>query len=257
MQNFGQIHETFKDILIDGIVEGNNKNRKVFKAYAKTLKENSTLRVQFEVYDSLENKVNEDLENSKLFVDECLSLLSKLDVNKVNECNNKLTKFLNKNGYMLIEDYDNKELHEHIYRLTVTPRSAKNLSSIVESRMYLNNFTGKKIMTENTKVEPYTNKFLAPIMIEKFNKKYSTVSESEKKVIRTIINGDESQKKDLYKTTIRECLDVINTKLKEECSIEEKDTFLRVKDKVLRYDYNPETFISEMTELSYLKETLN
>lgn len=260
MQNFGQIHETFKDILANGIVEGNDNYKKVFKTYAKALKENSVLNTQFQVFYKMENKVAvaNDIERSKLFVDECISLLKNLDRKAVNEANKKLVNYLKKNGVKLTENYNNEVLHNHIHNLAFTERNAKNVESIVESKLYINLYS-KPIFEnkENKKVEPYMNKFLGPAMVEKFNNKYmEKLSETERKTFKVIQEGSEVEKQTLYKGTIIECIDLINSKLNEECTIEEKDKYLQVKDKLLRFEYKPDTFISEMSKIAYLKDTL-
>lgn len=258
MQNFGQIHETFKDVLANSIADDNIKHKKIFKSYLKALKENKTLRTQFNIYDILENKIVEDSESSKMLVEECISVLKSLDAKKVNELNNSLVKYLKKNGFSLTENYDNKMLHKHISNLAFSNVKPNNIISIVESKAFLNNYSAtKKMVNETIVAEPYMNTFLGPAMIEKFNAKYGNLTETQKKIIKTMINGSEDDKKALYKNTILECVEIVNAKLQEECTINEKDTFLRVKDKLLRYTFNPETFINEMNDISYLRETLD
>jgi len=255
MQNFGQIHETFKDILANGIVEGNNEYKKIFKTYAKALKENSTLKKQFQVFDKLENKVvvENEGEKQRFLVDECISMLAGL---KVNEANQKLVNYLNKKGFELLEDYDNKELYEHIHNLAFTKKTAKNIDLIIESKLFVTKHS--KVISESKEiVEPYMNKFMGPAMVEKFNSKYmEKLSETEQKAFKIISNGTNEEKENLYKGTLIECIDLINGKLNEESNIDEKDTYLRVKDKLLRYNFSPDKFISEISEIAYLKDTL-
>ena len=77
-------------------------------------------------------------------------------------------------------------------------------------------------------------------------------------VINTIklsVNGSDSDKKELYNETIIECVDLIDVQLNE-CTIDEKNTLLQVKDKLLRYQYNSDNFTSEMSKINYLKTTL-
>ena len=50
--------------------------------------------------------------------------------------------------------------------------------------------------------------------------------------------------------------DLIDNQLKE-CTIEQKDTLLQVKDKLLRSKFNSDTFASEMSKINYLRTTLN
>jgi hypothetical protein len=94
-------------------------------------------------------------------------------------------------------------------------------------------------------------------MVEKFNKKYaSLLNESEKKIFKLIINSKEEDRGDIFKTSIYECVELLDLKLNEDCTIDEKDKLLRVKDKLLRFKYNPNDFISEMTKITVLKNSL-
>jgi hypothetical protein len=259
MQNFGQINETFKEVLANAIVEGNNEQKKVFKVYTKELKENKTLRTQFEVFNKLENKVlatNESVDKTRMFVDECISILQGLDKKIVVESNERLVNYLNNKGFKLIEGYENEELHNHIHNLAFTDKTAKNVESIIESKLFVNQYS-KPITETKESVETYINHFVGPVMVEKFNGKYlDKLSETEKKAFKVITNGTEEEKQELYKGTIRECVDLINDKLNDECTIQEKDKFLQVKDKLLRYSYSPESFVSEMSKIAYLKDSL-
>jgi len=259
MQNFGKINETFKNILVDSIITKDKKGKSVFKAYVKALKENKILKTQYSVYQKLENKVNvaNEEERSAIFVEECISMLQKLGRDNIVETNNKLVNFLKKNGYKVYADeYDFKSLHEHINNVAFLERNVKNVNTIVESKMFIKSFSNLTEKKEYKVVEPYSNKMLLPLLKNKFNEKYANLSELEKKIIKLSINGTDSDKKELYSGTIKECVALVNEQLKE-CSMDQKDTLLQVKDKLLRYDFNSDNFASEMSEMNYLKTTLN
>jgi len=168
-----------------------------------------------------------------------------------------LVNFLKKNGYKVYADeYDFKSLHEHINNVAFLERNVKNVNTIVESKMFIKSFSNLTEKKEYKVVEPYSNKMLLPLLKNKFNEKYANLSELEKKVIKLSINGTDSDKKELYSGTIKECVALVNEQLKE-CSINQKDTLLQVKDKLLRYNFNLDNFESEMSEMNYLKTTLN
>jgi hypothetical protein len=260
MQNFGQINETFKNIFLDSLIAKDGKGKKIFKSYVKFIKENSILKSQYEVYHRLENKVNieGDMERSSMYVDECISMLTKLGRDAVNETNNKLVKYLKKNDYKIYTDeYDFKSLHEHINNVAFLERNTKNVNTVVESKLFLKDFSNINETTETQEVEPYANKLLIPLMKNKFNEKYGVnLSELEKKIFSLSVKGTDEERQELYTTTINECVDLVNVQLKE-CSIEQKDTLLQVKDKLLRSKYDTETFAAEMSNINYLKTTLN
>lgn len=259
MQNFGQINETFKNILVDSIITKNTKGKKIFKAYVKALKENSILKTQYEVYQKLETKVNvaDEPERSDMFVDECITMLQKIGRESIVETNKILANYLNKNGYKIYTDeYDFKSLHEHIANVAFLERNVKNVNTIIESKLFIKKYSNVVQINESKNIEPYSNKMLLPLMKNKFNEKYANLTELEKKVIKLSISGTDDEKKTLFSNTIIECVDLVNEQLKE-CSIDQKNTLLQVKDKLLRYNFNSDNFASEMAEMNYLKTTLN
>ena len=81
------------------------------------------------------------------------------------------------------------------------------------------------------------------------------LSESEKKVIRVSLNGDDKQKESLFTEMIRETIDILNIKL-ETSNVELKDKLLKTKDKLLRTEYKSETFTKDITKIFSLKDDL-
>jgi len=259
MQNFGQINETFKNILADSIITKDKRGKKVFKGYVKALKENSTLRTQYKIFDKLENKLGVvgEKEQREMFDAECISLLENLGKDKVNKINNKLIKYLTKNGYKLYTgDYDLKSLHEHITKAAYLERNTKNVNAVIESKLFIKKYYKPSFDDSPREVEPYSNKMLIPLLEKKFNTKYANITELEKKIIRLSINSTDEAKEELYGATIRECIDLVDVQLTE-CTIEQKNTLLQVKDKLLRSKFNTDSFASEMSKINYLKTTLN
>jgi hypothetical protein len=100
------------------------------------------------------------------------------------------------------------------------------------------------------------NSMLTTIMVDKYNEKYSTLDESEKEVIKVLIESDDEKKKEVYSSMLRECIDLINEKLKES-SLEAKDKLLTVKDKLLndKQEIN-EDFTKNISKLIELRSNL-
>ena len=94
------------------------------------------------------------------------------------------------------------------------------------------------------------------MMVDKYNEKYSSLDESEKQVLKVLIDSTDEAKKEVYSTTLRECIDLINEKLGT-ADLEEKDKLLRVKDKLLndKKEIN-EDFFKNISKLVALKDTL-
>lgn len=254
MQNFGTINETFKNILLESIISNKVNGKKLFNSYVKSLKENNVLNTQYNIYKKLENKSEDD---SNFFVDEHIAVLENIGKDKINLENSKLLKIIKENGYELTDCPKYGTLHRKINNLLTLPRTSKNLKTIVESKTFLHNYTKELVVVEGVSedVAIYKNKLIGPLMITKFNEKYKDLDESDKAILKVIIQNDPIKKEELYKSTVVECIDLVNTQLAE-CTIDEKEMLLQVKDKLLRFKYTEESFISEISKIITLKNNL-
>jgi hypothetical protein len=98
---------------------------------------------------------------------------------------------------------------------------------------------------------------LAKLSVNKFNDKYSDISESEKRIIRTILNGDDNDKEETFSTLKRECIDTIDNRLSESSDIDLKDKLLKVKDKLLNMNFDNENYIDDINKVYELKESVS
>ena len=257
MQNFGKINETFKDILVDSIISKDEKGKKIFNSYVKALKENKTLSTQYEIYNLIECKVETDGVKSSEYVSEVISILKGLGKDTIISENAKLVKYLAKHGYKVTKNtYENKDLHENIDILVMKEKTVKNLQTILESNTFINDKINNNVeIISEGEVTTFPNSVVGPIMVEKFNSKYDNLTEIEKSVIESVIKGTEIEREELYTGTIIECIDLVNEQLTE-CTIDEKDKLLQVKDKLLRFKYNETNYISEISNIVGLKSNL-
>lgn len=229
VKNFGKIKNAYNEMLVESVVTKDKDKKGLFKTYVKTIKENEILKNQFLVYDLIENKVETNESKAKTFLDECLSILSKHKTSDIIKANQKLVEgILWEKDY----DYDKKELHENISTLLCTGKTPKTIDTIVEAKSYVLNYIMNNIVKENNEGYGLPNSVVSKIMVEKYNEKYSALDESEKEILKTLIDSDSDKKKEVYANTIRECIDLINQKLTE-ADLDTKDRLLRVKDKLL------------------------
>ncbi len=254
MQNFGKIKNKFNELMVEGIVSNKEENKNLFKNYVKTIKENEILKTQFLVYDNIENKIEENELKANLFLQENIALLEKFSKKDIMEANSKLIKpLMPKQDEHPTQDDD---LHENITKLIFTKKTAKNIDTIVEATAYIiNHMKNKKEKTVNETFD-LPNSMLSTIMVDKYNEKYASLSETEKKVLKVLIDSDDTKKEEVYTGVVRECIDMINDKLTDS-DLETKDRLLRVKDKLLsdKFEMN-ENFNKNISKLLELKNSL-
>lgn len=254
MQNFGKIKNVFNGILVEGMVSKGDTNKQLFKRYIKTIRENELLKTQFLVYNNIENKIEENEFKATLFLQENIDLLKKYSKEDLVKANFKLAEPI------LFEEeevnYIHEKLHEDLTTLIFTDKTTENIDAIVEATANIINHikTNKpKAVSESIDLP---NSMLTAIMVGKYNEKYSTMGETEKEILKSLIESDDEKKLSVYAKTIRECIDLINIKLTES-NLEVKDKLLTVKDKLLndKQELN-EDFFKNISKLVELKESL-
>jgi hypothetical protein len=253
MQNFGKIKNKFNEILVEGVVSENKPNKLLFKEYVKTIKENEILKTQFLIYNNIENKIEENEFKATEFVKANIELLDKYTKKEIAEANLKLSIPI---VWEKDDEYSFKELHENITKLIFTKKTPENVDSIVEATSNIVGFIKNNKLKEVTEAIELPTSMVSTIMVDKYNEKYSNLSESDKSIVKAIMNSDNIQKKEIYSNTIKECLDLINDKLTES-DLETKDRLLRVKEKLLndKHEIN-EDFIPNISKLVELRDNL-
>ena len=252
MQNFGKIKNAFNGLLVESFVGDKESNKNLFKTYIKTIRENEALKTQFLVYNNIENKIEENEFKANLFLQENIALLNKFSKKDLLEANQKLTKAIS------IEDetYEKQELHENLSELIFLKKSSKNIDAIVEatSKIIIHMKNNKLKLVKEAIELP--NSMLSTIMVEKYNERYSTLDENEKEILKVLIESTDEQKQEVYKKTLKECIELINENLKE-ADLDAKDKLLQVKEKLLNdtIEVN-ENFFKNISKLVDLKSSL-
>lgn len=162
----------------------NYSNKETFKnklkSFKKLMKENEELSNVYSLYSDLENKTITDTEVSKLFIDEAISEIK----SQMNENFNKGIKKWSK----IIGDIkltENDKVSESIDILVYT-KGPKSLLERIESKKNLQYHLKeqKEYITENeTVVLP---SLLNTVLVQKFNDKFNTMTESEKVLFKQI-----------------------------------------------------------------------
>lgn len=252
-KNFGHIKSLFNTLLTESVISKDKTKKDLFKGYVKSLKENETLKTQFLVYTNIEQKVESDIPKATMFVKENIDLFSKYTKKQIMEANAKL---LGNLEFEYNVDDDKEELYESISILIFTNKTPDTIDTIVEATSKVVNYilNNKPKMINETIDLP--NSMLSTMMVDKYNAKYANLDETEKQILKVLIDSNDNQKKEVYSKTIRECIDLINEKLVNS-DLDAKDKLLRVKDKLLndKLEINEE-FEKNISKLIELRTNL-
>lgn len=254
MLNFGKIKNAFNGLMVESIVKKNDASKALFKKYVSTIKENKILKTQFLVYNNLEEKIEPNEYKATQFVDENVALLSPFNSKEIATANLTLVEPILFEQEEL--DYDKKALHENITKLITTNKTASNINSVLEAKAFVVNYIMNNKVREISESIDLPISMVSSLLVDKYNERYSTLDETDKKALKSIIDSDDTQKKEIYSVMLRECLDLINSRLTES-DVEAKDKLLRVKDKLLNDTKEvDENFISKISKLVELKSSL-
>jgi hypothetical protein len=256
MHNFGNIKNTFNQVLTESITKKDRLKKNIFKEYLKTIKESNVLKSQFLVLNNIESKFIDDSYLAGEYVKENVQSIRKFGLNKIVSENSKLISLLEKNN-LKISSEENK-LYECLNNLILLKKDSKNVNKLHESFEYIRSHVMKPKENEkySSPVVSLPPSMLAGIMVSKFNNKYDNLSESEKRVIKVAISGDDNDKKSLFSDLIRETIDLVDTKLATD-DIELKEKLLKTKDKLLRLEYTSDLFVKDISRLYSLKNDLS
>ena len=254
MSNFGNIKDTFKNLVIESTIKKDNKGKKLFSKFLKTIKENETLKNQYLIYSNLQNSKFDDGVEAREFVKENISLLGGLDKEHINKGNEFFLKVLK--GNKIVKE--NQEFYNKVTYLVNTKKTPSNLKKVNESinhivRVMLEKEDVEEVVTESIDLPPSV---LTKLAVNKFNSRYSNISESEKEIIKTVLNGSNEDKEEIFNKLKRECIDTINNKLNESSDLDLKDKLLKVKDKLLNTDFSLDNFKTDIGKIYDLNESI-
>jgi hypothetical protein len=261
VKNFGKINCIFNEILTEGFINKNQKSIDLFKTYVKSIKENEILKTQFLVFNNLETKVESNEFKIKEFVEANIDLMSKYPKTDILKANGKLAESI-----LFEQNYENPldKLHEAISTLIFTEKSPSTVDAIVEAKTFVIDYIKNNKPKEVTEAIELPLSILTNVMVDKYNEKYVSLDESEKAVLKTLIESTDEQKKEVYANILKECLELVNETLSKygasdlaENELKTKDKLLRVKEKLLndKIEIN-ENFNIEISKLVELRGLL-
>lgn len=261
--DFGTLKDLFTDRLIESYSNKSEEGKVLFKKFIKTLKESETLKTAFIVYKNIENNTIKSEIRANDYLKESISLFNKFtnDKSLVSE-NKKLVTILNDHGVDL-KGLGKKDLHSNLEIVLSTDLKASTLNKIEESKSKLIEWLmseKKPIILEDNegyvKEGVNTKKFLE-IVTNKFNEKYSDLTEQEKSILKVLRENDTQEGEKVINTLVKETISIVNTKInshKDNINIKEK--LLETKDLIYSMLEDTEGLNKNILKLYDLKNNL-
>ncbi|MFW6219648.1 MAG: hypothetical protein ACOC33_02265 [bacterium] len=251
--NFGIV----KHNLIKQLSEKTDKNnflklKNKYIDFINVIKSSPLLTLEFFIFKNIENKniINET--SALRYIDENINLIKNVTYSDIVKEHEKLRKY-----YFDKEISDSKlNLYESIQNIIVEKvKEIPNIDLLHESIEFVLDQLKTPKETLNESISLFDNvkndfdfDFIIEKTVEKFNHKYSHLSENEKKLIKVLIEEDESAMVDLL---IKTKENIINSLNKEKLNQDEKTVKMIEEsiNKVNSMEYNNKTFVNDMVKL--------
>jgi len=252
MRNFGSIRTLINRTLSDAYLNENAEGKDVFKKYIKLLKEDTNLKNLFFLHKNLEDTTLYTESGAREFIKENIDFIKQTD-------EESLVTSVGKVDSLVSGDINSTPLHDAIHTLVFTERTLENLPTLHEAM----GLVSKHVLTEknnnkltiDTEYKPVNSDKLIEIAVDKYNTKYSELSETERNIIRLSLLDNEV-KETSFGDLVKENIDTIDSKLIDYDEMDVREKLKQTKEKLNTMKYNEDTFVDDMFKLSALKESV-
>jgi len=251
MRNFGDLLDAIYSTASKQFANDKDKCSKIIKECVKTIKTDNILSDQFTIYDNLKNSIIPEKQLSE-YINENINSLRRYQPQQILESNKKLEKICNS----LKVKIKNNKLNEAISNLYFLMNTAKNINAIHESKNIVkeNILSNKK--KENKEIPSVPIALVSKMVSKKYNEKYKDLTESDKKILKTILENKEGEKP-LFEDYKNKAVDLLSKKIVENDDASLHTNLKKTYKKVISMEFVNETSINDISKLHYLIEGLN
>lgn len=251
MYNFGSLLDTLKEFVVDSVVNKTPYDKRHLKSVLKLIKENRVLYTQFKVFENVRTHQSDDDFVISEFISETVKLLegvNRKDIIKANRLFKESLDTLTNKKELVESTTINTDIAKLIFSNDVKERAAVK-GSIKEH--IKNNTIGKPVTSDYVPTD-----MLAKVLVDRFNKKYAELSESDITLVKSLMSNDKVTQETEFNAIIKECLNRVNSQISEsDATVKEK--LLLVKERLLEMDFDSETYEQDMIKMINLKDSLN
>jgi hypothetical protein len=256
--NFGVIKATFTNYLNES---ENLHAKEQFGKFMKMIKESATLRSIFEVYKNLEEKYIPSETLAIKYIDENINKLNgSISQQSFIKATNSIQSLLE--GLNVKVSNGKKELYEHINTLISESlnESGKDVNKIHESFSYLIEYIkeNKPKLSESILIgySQIPKEFMIRRAVEKFNERYSSINESDKEVLKSIISTDNSVKQSVFESLKLKTIDTLKTLIESDTNKENIEMMVESTNRLSEMKFSRETFTDDILKLNELRMSI-
>tara|TARA_R110000787_G_scaffold97855_2_gene201576 strand:+ start:1980 stop:2735 length:756 start_codon:yes stop_codon:yes gene_type:complete len=250
MKNFGDLLDSIYSKA--SLQFANNKKdcSKILKECINTIKTDKVLSDQFTIFNNLKTSVIDENQIND-YITENINSLKSYKHREIIRSNNKLERICSKLGTKVKKD----KLNESISKLCFLMNTAKNVNVLHESK----NIIKENLLTNQKKKESDVPSIplalMSKLVSKKYNEKYSTLNESDKKLLRVILENKEGDEK-LFKLYKEKATQLLKVKIVENDDSTLHTNLKKSYKKITEMEYINESLINDVSKLHQLIEGL-
>lgn len=186
------------------------ESKEQINEFFDVVKTSPVLQLEFKVFNNIEGKHVENEILAKDYIDNHIKLFEIYTIEEIDAEREKLKKFVTENIVAGSYDVDKVDLYNAIDTLineTLESYNNKDIDKMHEALMLVLKHvqTPKKVLLESVDVQPI-NDDVIEIAVEKYNEKYESLNEDDKKLLKTLIKASTAEKQELLETLKTESL---------------------------------------------------
>jgi hypothetical protein len=230
------------------------ESKQLTNSFFNVVKNSPILQLEFKVFSNIENKHIENDLIATRYIDNNIKLFEIYTLDELEKEHQKLKPFLTED----IQVDDNKvQLYIAVGNLikeSLSNYDIVDVDKIHESfEMVLNHIKDtKQSISESVEPVELISEDVIEIAINKFNTKYESLSEDDKKLLKTLIVSDDKTKEKLledYKSTDLKIMEEINSDVVDDIKIQ-------AIQKIKLMEFNSESVDDDIIKLHELKKDL-
>lgn len=259
--NIGIVSLILSEKLKNSYFDGKNINESKEKSgeFLNEIKSSSLLQLEFKVLNNIESMFADNDVLATRYIDNNIRLFETYTINELKKERTKILKHYDKN-IVLNENNPRVILYNAVNILieqSLLPSEDVDVDVLHENfTIVLNHIKTpiserKNVIDENINIDNINDNIIE-IAINKFNEKYSSLNEEDKKLLIKLIKYSDEQKKTLFEEYKKEGLSLL-TKIQDESVVNKKDVVI---EKVRNMVYDQKTVNESILKLHELKSGL-
>jgi hypothetical protein len=253
--NIGYVKDFLTKKLINSLNEGVQDDYYYINKFIDIISESEILKKEYDLFESLSNnKIPSEIVASR-FLDKSISIFENYTREEIDNAHSKLEELLDET-------------------ITINPKKIeyyRNVSDLIYESLKTNENTNTHLLFESfsnvlsvitknqkeVKVEPkkIVNENVLNIATNKFNEKYSNLSESDISLLKKIVSSSYDEKKQIYEDFKQENLNLLNNMLVNE-EYQDKTPINNAIQNINSFNLNEETVIDNIIKLYELNNGL-